>query len=97
MERTAAGWHQRQWPGGRLFQHARRHRLHAFLCTDDADGMRPGNAGWNLQLAVWHQRQWSGGRLSYTGDTATIAFLYTSGSGMVDLNSLIDPLSGWEL
>jgi probable HAF family extracellular repeat protein len=25
------------------------------------------------------------------------AFLYTSGSGIVDLNSLIDPLSGWEL
>jgi probable HAF family extracellular repeat protein len=30
-----------------------------------------------------------------SGDTH--AFLYTSGSGMVDLNSLIDPLSGWEL
>ena len=28
---------------------------------------------------------------------AHIAFLYTSGSGMVDLNTLIDPLSGWEL
>jgi probable HAF family extracellular repeat protein len=27
----------------------------------------------------------------------THAFLYTSGSGMVDLNTLIDPLSGWEL
>jgi probable HAF family extracellular repeat protein len=25
------------------------------------------------------------------------AFLYTSGSGIVDLNTLIDPLSGWEL
>jgi probable HAF family extracellular repeat protein len=25
------------------------------------------------------------------------AFLYTSGNGMEDLNSLIDPLSGWEL
>jgi len=25
------------------------------------------------------------------------AFLYTTGSGMVDLNTLIDPLSGWEL
>jgi probable HAF family extracellular repeat protein len=25
------------------------------------------------------------------------AFLYTSGSGMVDLNTRIDPLSGWEL
>jgi probable HAF family extracellular repeat protein len=25
------------------------------------------------------------------------AFLYTSGGGMVDLNTLIDPLSGWEL
>jgi probable HAF family extracellular repeat protein len=25
------------------------------------------------------------------------AFLYRSGSGMVDLNTLIDPLSGWEL
>ncbi len=27
----------------------------------------------------------------------THAFLYTSTSGMIDLNSLIDPLSGWEL
>jgi probable HAF family extracellular repeat protein len=27
----------------------------------------------------------------------THAFLYKSGSGMVDLNTLIDPLSGWEL
>jgi probable HAF family extracellular repeat protein len=27
----------------------------------------------------------------------THAFLYTSASGMIDLNSLIDPLSGWEL
>jgi probable HAF family extracellular repeat protein len=27
----------------------------------------------------------------------THAFLYTSGSGLVDLNTLIDPLSGWEL
>jgi len=32
-----------------------------------------------------------------TGDAAYHAFLYTSGSGIVDLNSLIDPLSGWEL
>jgi probable HAF family extracellular repeat protein len=30
-----------------------------------------------------------------SGDTH--AFLYKSGSGMVDLNTLIDPLSGWEL
>jgi probable HAF family extracellular repeat protein len=28
---------------------------------------------------------------------STHAFLYTSKSGMVDLNTLIDPLSGWEL
>jgi probable HAF family extracellular repeat protein len=27
----------------------------------------------------------------------THAFLYTSGSGMIDLNTRIDPLSGWEL
>src|SRR3954469_23342798 len=27
----------------------------------------------------------------------THAFLYTSGSGMADLNRLIDPISGWEL
>ena len=27
----------------------------------------------------------------------THAFLYTSGSGMLDLNTLIDPLSGWVL
>src|SRR5262245_24788108 len=29
--------------------------------------------------------------------SSTHAFLYTSGSGMVDLNTLIDPLSGWVL
>ncbi|MEX2306134.1 MAG: PEP-CTERM sorting domain-containing protein [Pirellulales bacterium] len=32
-----------------------------------------------------------------TGNAARHAFIYSSGSGMVDLNSLIDPLSGWEL
>jgi probable HAF family extracellular repeat protein len=31
------------------------------------------------------------------GNILIHAFLYTSDSGMVDLNSLIDPLSGWEL
>jgi probable HAF family extracellular repeat protein len=32
------------------------------------------------------------------GDPAnTHAFLYRSGSGMIDLNTLIDPLAGWEL
>lgn len=35
--------------------------------------------------------------VSTTGESESHAFLYTSGSGMVDLNSLIDPLSGWEL
>jgi len=34
---------------------------------------------------------------SLTTGGAYHAFLYTSGGGMVDLNSLIDPLSGWEL
>jgi probable HAF family extracellular repeat protein len=32
-----------------------------------------------------------------TTSDRTHAFLYTSGSGMVDLNTLIDPFSGWEL
>jgi probable HAF family extracellular repeat protein len=32
-----------------------------------------------------------------TGNVAEHAFLYASGSGMVDLNLLIDPLSGWVL
>jgi probable HAF family extracellular repeat protein len=34
---------------------------------------------------------------SLTDDHRIHAFLYTSGTGMVDLNSLIDPQSGWEL
>jgi probable HAF family extracellular repeat protein len=34
--------------------------------------------------------------IAMTSDS-THAFLYTSGSGMVDLNTMIDPLSGWEL
>jgi len=37
------------------------------------------------------------GESSTPGDAAYVAFLYTSGSGMVDLNTLIDPLSGWKL
>jgi probable HAF family extracellular repeat protein len=32
-----------------------------------------------------------------TADATYHAFLYASDSGMVDLNTLIDPLSGWEL
>jgi probable HAF family extracellular repeat protein len=32
-----------------------------------------------------------------TADATYHAFLYASGSGMVDLNTLIDPFSGWEL
>jgi probable HAF family extracellular repeat protein len=32
-----------------------------------------------------------------TTSDRTHAFLYTSGSGIVDLNTAIDPLSGWEL
>jgi probable HAF family extracellular repeat protein len=34
---------------------------------------------------------------SYSNGGGNHAFLYTPGSGMVDLNSLIDPLSGWVL
>ena len=37
------------------------------------------------------------GRSRFTANTITHAFVYTSGTGMIDLNSLIDPLSGWEL
>jgi probable HAF family extracellular repeat protein len=37
------------------------------------------------------------GQSSTPGDAAYNAFLYTSGLGMVDLNTLIDPLSGWSL
>ena len=32
-----------------------------------------------------------------SGDATTHAFVYSSGGGMVDLNSLISPSSGWEL
>jgi probable HAF family extracellular repeat protein len=34
---------------------------------------------------------------SYSNGGGNHAFLYTPGSGMVDLNSLIDPLSDWVL
>jgi probable HAF family extracellular repeat protein len=34
---------------------------------------------------------------SYTSSGDTHAFVYADGSGMVDLNSLIDSLSGWDL
>ncbi|MEX0612980.1 MAG: PEP-CTERM sorting domain-containing protein, partial [Pirellulales bacterium] len=34
---------------------------------------------------------------SYTNSGDRHAFVYAEGSGMVDLNSLIDPLSGWDL
>jgi probable HAF family extracellular repeat protein len=32
-----------------------------------------------------------------TADGATVAFLYTGSGGMVDLNTLVDPASGWHL
>jgi probable HAF family extracellular repeat protein len=37
------------------------------------------------------------GETQLAGDETTHAFLYTASQGMVDLNSLIDPLFGWEL
>jgi probable HAF family extracellular repeat protein len=36
------------------------------------------------------------GESSTPGDAAYVAFLYTSGGGMMDLNKLIDPLSDWK-
>lgn len=42
----------------------------------------------------------SGQEVGYSnlaGDNDSHAFLYTTGTGVIDLNSLIDPLSGWEL
>ncbi len=58
---------------------------HAFLYDGTMHDLGPGAAfGINASGQV-------------TGYSGAHAFLYTSGSGLVDLNSLIDPSSGWEL
>jgi probable HAF family extracellular repeat protein len=78
--------------------------LHAFLWTPTTPG---GDSGAMIDLGTLGGTNSFGyginasgqvtGFSSTTGDTGTHAFLYTSGSGMVDLNTQIDPLSGWEL
>ena len=78
---------------------------HAYLWTPT---MPNGTSGTMLDLATlgglnsYSYNVGAGGQVvgasevEITSDD-THAFLYTSGSGMVDLNTLIDPLSGWEL
>lgn len=78
--------------------------LHAFLWTPSVPNGPSGTAQDLGTLGGTFSRGWSinahghaTGASDTTADAAQHAFLYTSGSGMVDLNSLIDPLSGWEL
>ena len=78
---------------------------HAYLWTPTTPG---GTSGTMQDLATlgglnsYSYNVGAGGQVvgasevELTSDS-THAFLYTSGSGMVDLNTLIDPLSGWEL
>jgi probable HAF family extracellular repeat protein len=78
---------------------------HAYLWTPTTPN---GASGTMLDLATlgglnsYSYNVGAGGQVvgaSEVGITSdhTHAFLYTSASGMVDLNALIDPLSGWEL
>ncbi len=78
---------------------------HAYLWTPTTPG---GTSGTMLDLTTLGGRNsysynvGSGGQVVGASEVQmnsanTHAFLYTSGSGMVDLNTLIDPLSGWEL
>jgi probable HAF family extracellular repeat protein len=77
---------------------------HAFLWTpttpngDSGTMLDLGTLGGSYSAAfgIGASGQVLGGAYT-TGDAGYHAFLYTSGSGMVDLNTLIDPLSGWEL
>ena len=57
-----------------------------------------GTLGGNLAIGYGINASGQVAGFSYLpGDADTHAFLYTSDIGMVDLNTLIDPLSGWEL
>jgi len=79
---------------------------HAFLWTPTTPG---GTSGTMLDLGTLGGSDSYGYNLNAGGQVVgssyvpanvsnySHAFLYTSGVGMVDLNTLIDPLSGWEL
>ena len=61
--------------------------IHAFLYDGTMHDLGVSNSyGWGINASG-----------QVVGNFGNVAFLYTSGSGLVDLNSLIDPLSGWQL
>jgi probable HAF family extracellular repeat protein len=78
---------------------------HAFLWTPT---MPNGTSGTMQDIGTLGGRNSYSYNIGFTGQVMgasefvttsdrTHAFLYAGGSGMVDLNTLIDPLSGWEL
>jgi probable HAF family extracellular repeat protein len=71
--------------------------LHAFLYQADAmrdlGALRPGLAG--IALGINGSRQVVG--YGEIGNGETHAFLWSNETGMVDLNTQIDPAAGWEL
>jgi probable HAF family extracellular repeat protein len=78
---------------------------HAFLWTPTTPNGTSGtmlNLGTLGGLNSYSYNVGAGGQVVGASEVATTssnthAFLYTSGSGMVDLNTRIDPLSGWVL
>jgi probable HAF family extracellular repeat protein len=68
---------------------------HAFLYDGTMHDLGTLGGTFSAGSGINASGQVTGNSLNENG--AFHAFLYTSGSGMVDLNTLIDPLSGWEL
>jgi probable HAF family extracellular repeat protein len=69
--------------------------FHAFFYDGVMHDLGDLGGGYSHALAINASDQITGG--SGTSDGRYHAFFYSSKTGMVDLNALIDPLSGWEL
>jgi probable HAF family extracellular repeat protein len=67
---------------------------HAFLYDGTMHDLDPSGMG-SVGFGINGHGQITGS--FFVSRTASHAFVYTSERGMVDLNTLIDPLSGWEL
>jgi probable HAF family extracellular repeat protein len=70
-------------------------QFHAFFYDGTMHDIGTLGGGYSNGWAINNSGQITGE--ASRADGATVAFLYTSGGGMVDLNALIDPQSGWSL
>jgi probable HAF family extracellular repeat protein len=70
-------------------------QFHAFFYDDTMHDIGTLDGGFSNGWAINNSGQITGE--ASTADGTTVAFLYTSSGGMVDLNTLIDPNSDWHL